>query len=213
MTMMSGSTLSPSGGSGPPRSRGTVIALVVVLALVFFAAGAAVTYLLRGNKNAAALPAPAASCVTTSARPGVTLPKPGTVSINVYNATNRSGLARRTATTMTGRGFTVGKVANDPLGKTVTGVAELRHGPTGAQNAALLAYYFPGATLVSDGRTDASVDVVLGAKFTIVPSATAVEVALAKPVQVTSGPGCQSPKPATSPSVSAKHVTSPSASA
>lgn len=201
--MMSGSTLSPSGGSGPPRSRNTVIALVVVLALVFFAAGVGVTYLLRGSKDTTALPAPGPSCVTASARPGITLPKPGTVSINVYNATTRSGLARRTATTMTGRGFTVGKVANDPLGKTVTGVAELRHGPTGAQNAALLAYYFPGATLVTDTRADASVDVVLGAKFSIVPSAAAVEAALAKPVPVASGPGCTSTKPVTSPSASA----------
>ena len=201
--MMSGSTLSPSGGSGPPRSRGTVIALVVVLAFVFFGAGVAITYLLRGNKDATALPAPAASCVTTTARPGVTLPKPGTVSINVYNATNRSGLARRTATTMTGRGFVVGKVANDPLGKTVPGVAELRHGPTGAQNAALLAYYFPGATLVNDARTDASVDVVLGAKFSVVPSAAAIGAALAKPVPVASGPGCASTKPVTRPSASA----------
>lgn len=204
MTMMSGSTLNPSGGPGPQRSRATMVALAVVLALVFFGAGVAVTYLLRGNNQAAGPgPSPGASCVTTSARPGVTLPKPGTVSINVYNATTRSGLAHRTAVTMTGRGFVVGKVANDPLGKNVTGVAELRYGPTGEQNAALLAFYFPGAKLVNDGRTDASVDVVLGAQFSLVPSAAAIQTALAKPVPVVSGTGCASTTPAASPSKSA----------
>lgn len=203
MTMMSGSGLTPTGGSGQPRSRNTMIALIVVIALVCFAGGVAVMYLLRGGKDTATGPGPALPCVTTSVRPGVTLPKPGTISINVYNSTNRSGLARRTAATMTGRGFVVGKVANDPLGKNITGVAELRHGPTGTQNAQLLAFYFPGATLVNDGRTDASVDVVLGSAFTVVPSAANIQAAMNKPVPVASGPGCVTPKASVKPSTSA----------
>jgi hypothetical protein len=200
MTMMSGSTLNHGSGGGPGRSRNTQIAMVVVLAVVVFVAGVAITYLLRGRGSTEAQGTPT-PCVSTTTHPGVTLPKPGTVSINVYNSTNRAGLARHTATTLTGRGFQVGKVANDPLSKNVQGVAELRYGPTGAQNAALLAYYVPGATLVNDGRADASVDVVLGAGFLAIPAPAAIQAALAKPVLVP-GPGCHKASPVASPTAS-----------
>lgn len=191
MTMMSGSNLNPSGGPAPARSRGLTVALVALMAVVLFAAGVGLSWLLRGgNDSGAAAPDASPTCVTTTTVPGVGLPKPATVSVNVYNATDTSGLAARTGITMKGRGFTVGTIANDPLGKTVNVSAEIRYGPKGAKNAELVQFYVAGSKLVLDERTDASVDLVLGEKFKSVRSADAVQAALTKPVVTSTGPGC-----------------------
>ncbi len=128
-------------------------------------------------------------------RPGLVLPKPGTVTTNVFNATDRAGLARKTADTLAARGFVISRVANDPLAKTIPGVAEIRFGPEGKANAQLMGYYVVGATKVADKRTDASIDVVLGVKFVGVADQKAVTAALAKPVVTSSGTGCPSPTP------------------
>ena len=53
------------------------------------------------------------------------------VKVNVYNATSRAGLASDTANALKRRGFRIGKVANDPTNRKVTGEAEVRHGPKG----------------------------------------------------------------------------------
>ena len=84
----------------------------------------------------------------------------------MYNATNRSGLAARTATEVRKRGFKVATVANDPLQKTVDRTAEVRYGKTGANGAKLVLALVKGAKAVPDARTDSSVDLVLGEKFT-----------------------------------------------
>ena len=203
MTIMSGSNLSPSGGPAAGRSRGTMIALVALMAVVLFAAGVGLSWLLRGGNDSGAAPGAGASptCVTTTTVPGVGLPKPATVSVNVYNATDQSGLAARTGITLKGRGFTVGTIANDPLGKTVNASAEIRYGPKGAKNAEMVQFYVAGSKLVLDQRTDASVDVVLGEKFKSVRTADAVQSAMNKPVVTSTGPGCAKPPaaPAASP--------------
>ena len=159
---------------GPGR-RSTVTLLVLLLGL-FFAFWYALSYYRASENHRAAAPAP-----TCSAGPVVT---PGTTRVNVYNATERAGLAARTASALAKQGFVRGEVTNDPLGKTVTGSAEVRHGAKGLAQARLVAARVKGARLVRDDRTDDSVDLVLGTGFTTVRT----------PAPTTGGPTpCPSP--------------------
>lgn len=218
MSMLSGTVIGPSGG-GPRRRRPWATGLLVVLMMaVVFGGTYGAVVLLRGGGNepgsgsgtqsAGATPD---TCVTVTVTPGAALPEPATVTVNVYNATDRSGLARTTADELKARKFGIGAVANDPLGKTVAGTAEIRYGVSGADNAKLLRYYAPKAKLVQDKRTDATVDLVLGAKWNAVPPQKAVDAALAKPVE-SPGPGCPSPSATTSSTASPTPSATPSAS-
>ncbi|MCO5308560.1 MAG: LytR C-terminal domain-containing protein [Austwickia sp.] len=96
-------------------------------------------------------------------------PEPKTVTVNVYNATDRAGLAAATAKTLQDQGFTIGAVTNDPTGKKLDVAAEIRFGKAAAAKADVLAQRFPGAVkVVDDKRTDELVDVAIGAKFAAV---------------------------------------------
>ncbi len=126
------------------------------------------------------------SCPTApSAVPGA-LPAPSAVSVLVLNSTQRAGLAAGVAQTLTQDGFkSAGAPTNDKKTPPVAGVAEIRSGPAGKAGATLLSYYVPGATLVTDQRTDASVDVALGATFTaLAPPATVVKALAAAKLTV-----------------------------
>jgi hypothetical protein len=196
MSMLSGTVLGPS-GDGPRKRHPAATAVIVLLMMaVLFAATFGAVRLLKGSDS----PTPTASdtttpgpCVTTTVRPGVVLPKPGTVKTNVFNATTRAGLARKTANELKARGFVIGTIANDPLGKALGTVGEIRYGPKGKDNALLMRFYLPGAALTLDARTDATIDVVLGAKYVAVSPQKTVNAALAKPVPVASGSGCTTP--------------------
>lgn len=102
---------------------------------------------------------------TSACQPTVTTIQPSEVKVNVYNSTDRNGLARGVATTMRTRGFLVGKVANDPLKAKVKVSADVRYGPKGKAAAELVARQIPGAKLVEVKRKDASVDLVLGTAY------------------------------------------------
>ena len=91
--------------------------------------------------------------------------KPGDVTINVYNSTARLGLAATVASSLQKQGFSIVTIDNDPLGKALLGVGEIRHGQSGLEGAKLAALRLPGAKLVLDGRMDASVDMVVGKRF------------------------------------------------
>jgi len=154
-------------------------------------------------------------CITTTVIPGADLPKPDTVTTNVYNATDRAGLAASTADALKGRGFLIGTVANDPKAKTVTGVAEIRYGTKGELAAKLMSYYIPGAALVNDGRADTTIDTVLGAAFVSVAAQSDVDKALTEPSPTASGPGCSSsaaPMDSSEPATDSGSSTTPSAS-
>lgn len=213
MSMLSGQGLGPT--NDRPRRRHPVTTTVIVLLMmaVLFGATFGIVRLLRGSGSDQASPGGSSSpapCVTTTVVPGVALPKPGQVTSNVYNATNRAGLAKRTAADLGSRGFKIGRVANDPLGRAITGVAEIRYGANGLASAQLMAYYVAGAVLVKDARTDATIDVVLGQKFKAVTPQVKVDAALKKPTAVATGAGCTSPTAAsTKPSTAAS--ASPSA--
>ena len=83
--------------------------------------------------------------------------KPADVSINVYNATSRRGLALSTSKTAAQRGFKIASVGNDPKDKTIKDVAHIRYGPEGEESAKLLAQHIKGAKLdpgQAQGRRD-----------------------------------------------------------
>ncbi|WP_270889853.1 LytR C-terminal domain-containing protein [Pedococcus sp. 5OH_020] len=149
------------------RRRRTLVTLAVVTLMLFFAFWYAYSYYRDAPVRRAT---PTATCST---RPGVA--RPSGVTVNVYNATDRSGLAAKTAAEVRKRGFKVSTVANDPLQKTVTGTAEVRYGKSGAAGSRLVLRLVKGAKAVRDSRTDSSVDLVLGNRFT----------ALARPAKTT----------------------------
>lgn len=111
---------------------------------------------------------------------------PRDVTINVYNTTPRAGLAASVAQSLRTQGFHVASSGNDPMGGWVLGVAQIRHGRTGAPGALLAMRWLPGATAAQDGRTDATVDVVLGTKYTSVKAPPKGE----RSIVVTTRPGC-----------------------
>ena len=90
---------------------------------------------------------------------------PSEVTVNVFNATGRMGLAAEVASELRARGFVVAAVSNDPLTRTVGGVAELRHSTPGDAAARTVAAQVQGATVAPDQRTDASVDLVMGTAY------------------------------------------------
>ncbi len=217
----------PSTGPRPSnrhrRRQSPVVGVILVIVgmVVLFGAGYGLSRIIQGSSgggesassssatggetSTAPEPEP---CVTVTVTPGAGLPSAAQVTTNVYNATDRAGLAAGTAEQLQVRGFVIGKIDNDPLSKTITGVAEIRHGPSGESAARLMAFYLPGAELVDDGRKDATIDTVLGAAFTEVAAQSEVDAALAAPSPSPSGPGCKTPAPAATTQESA----SPSAS-
>jgi LytR cell envelope-related transcriptional attenuator len=91
-------------------------------------------------------------------------PPPEEINVNVYNGTNRSGLANQVAREMREIGFVTLDVANDPLGRSVTGVAEIR-AATQDENVTYIMSQFPGSVFLADERKDETIDVVLGQVF------------------------------------------------
>jgi hypothetical protein len=177
----------------PPWLLGVVIAVgvLVVVAVIF-----GVLSLLRGGSatEAGAAPDPSASpCVTETVPTGSVLPAPKAVRLNVYNSTKKTGLASDTAKELSARGFKVMKVANDPVGKKIDGVAQIRFGPKGEASAKLLLLYVPGADMVNDHRTGGRVDLSTGKTFSGLSPQQGVKALLAAPTPVASGAGCIPP--------------------
>ncbi len=138
------------------------------------------------TRSATSTPTGKPSACATAVPTGVATikpPAPSKVRVNVYNATKRSGLAVTVAASLRTRGFVVGTVSNDPLGKTVAGTAEIRSGV--ASPAAITVWlHVPGAVRVADTRRDGSVDLVLGNSWTALRTpaqAAAAAAALATP--------------------------------
>ncbi len=95
--------------------------------------------------------------------------------INVFNATNRRGLALTVARELQKRGFRVpAEPRNDDSETTVKTAAVIRHGPGGLLAARTVASVVDGpVTLTLDDRGTADVDLVLGPTFTTLTPATA----------------------------------------
>jgi LytR cell envelope-related transcriptional attenuator len=130
----------------------------------------------------------AAACASAKAAPPSLDPK--TLSVRVFNATDRSGAATRVAADLKSRGFGVAEVANDPSGRKVTGTGEVRHGPRGKDQAAYLEAYLPGATDFQDTRATSQVDLVIGPEFTKLATAEQVASALSPATAAALAGGC-----------------------
>jgi len=102
------------------------------------------------------------------------------VQVRVYNATEKEGLAAGVSKQLRARGLAVLTTANDPTTRKVRGVAEIRYGVAGAGQAKLLQATLPGATLVRDRRTDATVDVALGPHYHALAKTTVIEHAISQ---------------------------------
>ncbi|MEV7090695.1 LytR C-terminal domain-containing protein [Streptomyces sp. NPDC093085] len=96
------------------------------------------------------------------------LPKPGQITVNVYNATPRDGLAKTTADELEKRGFVIGKVGNAPeeYDKKVPGTGILLGAPSAADTSlTVLGTQLAGATSKADTRTTKDVDLIIGTAF------------------------------------------------
>jgi hypothetical protein len=120
----------------------------------------------------------AQSSTSCSPAPVTVVPAPATVTVHILNATSRQGLAAGVKLNLAKVGFVVADIGNDDV--PIAGVAEIRYGPAGRAAAKLVAYYFPGATLIGSARTDNQVEISLGAKFTAVSTAATVRQAMAR---------------------------------
>jgi hypothetical protein len=127
----------------------------------------------RASVSATASPTCAIARVTT-------VPEPGQVRVDVLNSTNRSGLAHSASSALTHLGFASAGYGNDQTSRApVTGVAEIRFGPSGQAAATLLSFYVPGATLVPITRTTSIIDLALGAKYQTLATRPAAASAMA----------------------------------
>ncbi|MGW6196242.1 LytR C-terminal domain-containing protein [Kribbella sp. NPDC055110] len=112
------------------------------------------------------------SLVNSSAQPTCTEQKltnnrlvPKQVVLNVYNGGARAGSAGRVADALKQRGFNIDKTANEPKGDKVDVVA-LRGATADAPEMLLVAGQLnQKAVMIADGRTDHTVDLVIGAGF------------------------------------------------
>ncbi|MDT4961102.1 MAG: hypothetical protein QOF87_749 [Pseudonocardiales bacterium] len=173
-----------------PTKRRPLPALILLIALTLLTSLVWWRVLHRDDGKAAA----GSNCPTPGTSASV-LPRPASVAVSVLNSTTRTGLARTTATTLTKVGFKVAGYGNDNPKVHVAGIAEIRFGPNQKKDAALLAYYFPGAKLVPLTADPLDKVVVsLGKKFTRVATLTvrgrmqAAHVSLAPTSSATASP-------------------------
>ena len=142
------------------RQRRTAITLVLTLLLLFSAFWWAWSYIRTGEPSA--VPATPASTIA----PGACIDAKA-VTINIYNATNRTGLARLSANALVDAGFTVGKVANWPEEGGVQSFGTIRFGPAVEEAATgFVEHYGQPLLLRPLEREGMEIDIVLGDSFT-----------------------------------------------
>ncbi|GGW52097.1 membrane protein [Streptomyces lucensis JCM 4490] len=160
----------------PRRRNGRLVAVVVAsfaaLGLIGWGTLQLIDVFTGGKKPTAG--GAAAHCRTKAATAAPAaqvsdVPRPGRITVNVYNATKRTGLAKQTADELKKRGFRIGDVGNAPkeFDKKVKGTGVLL-GPAAARNTSLpvLATQLTGAELRTEaGRKGADLDLVLGDGF------------------------------------------------
>lgn len=103
---------------------------------------------------------PTAASTTKPADPLALSPR--AVTVNVYNATDRTGLAAITAAELKSRGFKIGQIANDPVNETVTSPALVRGSPADLAVLQVVESEVKGSMQVFVHRGNATVDLVLG---------------------------------------------------
>ncbi len=173
----------------PARRRGRLafagVAGIAVLGVLGWGTLQLIDVFTGGDKASAAGAAGCAKPARASAAPAaVVLPKPGQVTVNVYNATTRSGLAQKTADELKKRGFRVGEVTNAPeqYDKKVKGTGLLLgQGAALKSSLTVLGTQLPGAEHRADAaRKNATVDLIIGDRFAGLAKHTDADTALAR---------------------------------
>jgi hypothetical protein len=156
------------------RVRSLAVVGALVLAAIVF-----VTVALVKDKQSGATAAQ--GCPDNAVLANIKLPQDESeVTLNVYNATDKPGLAIDVTNVLKNRKFKVIKTGNDPLKKAVASVAALRYGPKAVGKAWLVRAYFLNEAKVEFDikRTDDTVDIVLGTKFLQLATQTEVKQSL-----------------------------------
>ncbi|MFJ3440248.1 LytR C-terminal domain-containing protein [Streptomyces sp. NPDC086081] len=158
-----------------PRRRGRLVAVGIASVVVLGVGGWGTLQLIDvftggGRKASAAGGTDCAPATGASPSPRArALPEPRTITVNVLNATTRSGLAKKTADELKKRGFKIGDVGNatKEYDKKVKGTGLLL-GPASALDTALpvLGTQLPGAERRTEAaRKGTAVDLVIGDAF------------------------------------------------
>ncbi|WP_328481038.1 LytR C-terminal domain-containing protein [Streptomyces sp. NBC_00377] len=180
----------------PHRRRGRLAVVVVACGAVLGVAGWGTLQLIDvftgggGTATAAGTScstkatkaSPSASAVPTVPAAAGAVPKPAQITVNVFNATTRSGLAKTTADELRKRGFRIGEVGNaaKQYDKKVTGTGILL-GPASSLNTSLpvLATQLTAAERRTDAaRAGTAVDLIIGNGFKALTSPAASVKAL-----------------------------------
>jgi hypothetical protein len=116
--------------------------------------------------SAGASPAAALAASFAHLTPGH-VPQPSTITVNVYNATDRVGLASQTAALLKKRGFVIGTIGNAPaaLQHKVLGTAQVTGNSAAAASMTVVGSEVVGAKPTTDLRKTSTVDLVLGNGF------------------------------------------------
>ncbi|MBV2356890.1 LytR C-terminal domain-containing protein [Streptomyces sp. J2-1] len=158
----------------PPRRRGriavAVVASVGALGLIGWGTLQLIDVFTDGHHTSATrTPAACEVKASPAAIQAKAVPKPAQITVNVYNATTRSGLAKTTADELKKRGFKIGDVGNaaKEYDKKVKG-SGLLLGPTAARDSALpvLATQLTDADRRTDAtRKNTTLDLIIGDGF------------------------------------------------
>ncbi|MEU5533111.1 LytR C-terminal domain-containing protein [Streptomyces sp. NPDC020362] len=158
----------------PRRRRGRLalaaVASAAALGLIGWGTLQLIDVFTGGAKKSSAV-TPKADCRTKvhPAAQARVVPKPGDITVNVYNATTRTGLAKTTADELKKRGFKIGDVGNagKDFDKKVKGTGILL-GPGSALNTSLpvLATQLSGAERRTEPtRKGTDLDLIIGDGF------------------------------------------------
>ncbi|MEU6530501.1 LytR C-terminal domain-containing protein [Streptomyces sp. NPDC046928] len=152
-----------------------------------------------GKASAAGAGSDCATKTTASPSAAPKPPKPGAITVNVLNATTRSGLAKKTADELKKRGFKIGDVGNasKEYDKKVKGTGLLL-GPASSLNTSLpvLATQLTAAERRTDAaRKGTAVDLIIGDEFKELTKKADADKALAavaepEPTPASSRKGC-----------------------
>ncbi|MFH0175082.1 LytR C-terminal domain-containing protein [Streptomyces cacaoi] len=177
----------------PHRRRGRLVVVVVACGAVLGVAGWGTLQLIdvfTGGGGTATAAGTGCSTKATKASPAASAsaavagaaPKPAQITVNVFNATTRSGLAKTTADELKKRGFKIGEVGNatKQYDKKVAGTGILL-GPAASLNTSLpvLATQLTTAERRTDAaRAGTALDLIIGNQFNGLTSPTASVKAL-----------------------------------
>ncbi|WP_267246315.1 LytR C-terminal domain-containing protein [Streptomyces sp. PR69] len=183
-----------------PRRRRRIVLAALATAVALGLAGWGTLQLIDvfgggDEKKPQAASGRASDCVPVPAPSAAPAPpKPGQITVNVYNATPRTGLAQGAADELKKRGFAIGEVGNatEEYDKKVTGTAILLGAPASYEGAfRVLTTQVQGAQLKADTRETADVDLILGTAFRNLTAKKDADAALAELTRPAPRPSCK----------------------